>query len=77
MATCLGGRLEWGDVEVQISHLFFLSWSCGLVSQGQMSYLSRFLMWFGSCSSLRINLDESELFPLGCSYLLFSLFVVS
>ncbi|RVW38193.1 LINE-1 reverse transcriptase-like [Vitis vinifera] len=34
-------------------------------SQDQMTYLSWLLMWFQACSSLRINLEKSELIPVG------------
>ena len=30
-----------------------------------MIYLSWLLMWFKACSSLRINLEKSELIPVG------------
>ena len=31
-----------------------------------MKYLSWILMWFEAISRLRINLDKSELIPVGC-----------
>ena len=34
-------------------------------SQDQMTYLSWLLMWFQACSGLRINLEKSELIPVG------------
>ena len=35
-------------------------------SQDRMMYLSWTLMWFEAISRLRINLDKSELIPVGC-----------
>ena len=34
-------------------------------SQDQLTYLSWLLMWFEACSGLRINLEKSELIPMG------------
>ena len=34
-------------------------------SLDQMTYLSWLLMWFEACSGLKINLEKSELIPMG------------
>ena len=34
-------------------------------SSNEMTYLSWLLMWFEACSGLRINLEKSEMIPVG------------
>ena len=51
-----------------MSHLSFaddILVFCG-ASQDRMMYLSWTLTWFEAISGLRINLDKSELIPMGC-----------
>ena len=58
------GRNEGG---VQISHLLFADDTLVFcqASQDQLTYLSWLLMWFEAASGMRINLDKSELIPVG------------
>ncbi|KAJ9700381.1 hypothetical protein PVL29_005939 [Vitis rotundifolia] len=55
-----------GD-EVLVSHLLFANDTLVFreASQDQMAYLSWLLMWFEAISGLRINLDKSEISPVG------------
>ena len=50
-----------------ISHLLFVDDTLVFceASQDQMAYLSWLLMRFEACSGLRINLEKSELIPVG------------
>ena len=50
-----------------VSHLLFANDTLVFceASQDQMAYLSWLLMWFEVISSLRINLDKSEIFSVG------------
>ncbi|RVW23165.1 putative mitochondrial protein [Vitis vinifera] len=58
------GRNEEG---VQISHLLLANDTLVFfqASQDQLTYLSWLLMWFEAVSGLRINLEKSELIPVG------------
>ncbi|WJZ83279.1 hypothetical protein VitviT2T_002974 [Vitis vinifera] len=58
------GRNEGGT---QISHLLFADDTLVFcqASQDQLTYLSWLLMWFEAASGMRINLDKSELIPVG------------
>ncbi|RVW40176.1 LINE-1 retrotransposable element ORF2 protein [Vitis vinifera] len=58
------GRSEEG---VLISHLLFADDTLVFCkpSQDQLTYLSWLLMWFEAASGLRINLEKSELIPIG------------
>ncbi|RVW64332.1 putative ribonuclease H protein [Vitis vinifera] len=58
------GRNEGG---IQISHLLFTADTLVFcqASQDQLTYLSWLLMWFEVASGMRINLDKSELIPVG------------
>ncbi|RVW59539.1 putative ribonuclease H protein [Vitis vinifera] len=58
------GRSEEG---VLISHLLFADDTLVFCkpSQDQLTYLSWLLMWFEAVSGLRINLEKSELIPVG------------
>ncbi|RVX22063.1 putative ribonuclease H protein [Vitis vinifera] len=58
------GRNEGG---IQISHLLFADDTLVFcqASQHQLTYLSWLLMWFEAVSGMRINLDKSELIPVG------------
>ena len=58
-----GGRGEG----MQISHLLFADNTLVFheESSDQMTYLSWLLMWFAACSSLRINLEKSEMILVG------------
>ena len=59
-----GGNAEKG---LEISHLLFVDDTfvfCEVMSS-QMTYLSWLLMWFEAILSLKINLDKSELIPIG------------
>ncbi|WKA01785.1 hypothetical protein VitviT2T_020047 [Vitis vinifera] len=65
MSGCkVKGRNEEG---VQISHLLFADDTLVFfqASQDQLIYLSWLLMWFEAVSGLRINLEKSELIPVG------------
>ena len=52
---------------VQISHLLFADDTLMFcqASQDQLTYLSWLLMWFEAISGLRINLEKSEIIPVG------------
>ena len=52
---------------ILMSHLLFVDDTFVFceASQDQMTYLSWLLMWFEACSYLRINLEKSELIPMG------------
>ena len=52
---------------ILISHLLFVDDTLVFceASQDQISYQSWLLMWFEACSSLRINLEKSELILMG------------
>ena len=56
-----------GGDGVQISHLMFTDDMLVVceASQNQMTYLSWLLRWFEAISRLRINLDKSEILPIG------------
>ncbi|RVW74271.1 hypothetical protein CK203_051040 [Vitis vinifera] len=58
------GRSEEG---VQISHLLFADDTLVFcqASQDQLTYLSWLCMWFEAVSGLRINLEKSDLIPVG------------
>ena len=59
-------RIRGGE-GVQVSHLMFADDTlvfCG-ASKELLLYLSWILMWFEAMSGLRINLDKSELIPVG------------
>ncbi|RVW44335.1 hypothetical protein CK203_071086 [Vitis vinifera] len=58
------GRSEEG---VQISHLLFADDTLVFcqASQDHLTYLSWLLMWFEAVLGLRINLEKSELIPIG------------
>ena len=58
------GRSEEG---VQISHLLFVDDTLVFcqASQDHLTYLSWLLMWFEAMLGLRINLEKSELIPVG------------
>ena len=65
MSDCrVKGRSEEG---VQISHLLFADDTLVFyqVSQDHLTYLSWLLMWFEAVLGLRINLEKSELIPVG------------
>ena len=52
---------------VQISHLLFADDTLVFCEESldQMTYLSWLLMWLEVCSGLKINLEKSELIPVG------------
>ena len=52
---------------LQISHLLFVDDTLVFCeeSSNQMTYLSWLLIWFEACSGLRINLEKSEMIPVG------------
>ncbi|RVW89870.1 putative ribonuclease H protein [Vitis vinifera] len=65
------GWISWikgrsGDGAV-VTHLLFADDTLVFceASQDQMAHLSWLLMWFEAISGLRINLDKSEIFPIG------------
>ena len=67
-----GFLLAWkarsrGGEGVQVSHLLFVDDTLVFygASKKQLLYLSWILMWFEVMSRLRINLDKSELIPVG------------
>ena len=55
------------EERVQISHLLFADDTLVFcqASQDQLTYLSWLLIWFEAVSGLRINLEKSELIPVG------------
>ncbi|WJZ85301.1 hypothetical protein VitviT2T_004846 [Vitis vinifera] len=64
----LGCRVKGRSEErVQISHLLFADDTLVFckASQDHLTYLSWLLMWFEVVSGLRINLEKSELIPVG------------
>ena len=55
------------DVGVEISHLFFVDDTlifCD-TSKENLEHLSWVFMWFEACSELKINLEKTELIPIG------------
>ena len=52
---------------VQISHLLFADDTLVFCEESldQMTNISWLLMWFEACSGLKINLEKSELIPVG------------
>ena len=56
-----------GGEGILISHLLFVDDTLVFCeeSQDQLTYLSWLLMWFESCSGLKVNLEKSELIPMG------------
>ena len=56
-----------GEEGVLISHLLFVDDTLVFckASQDHLTYLSWLLMWFEAMSGLRINLEKSELIPVG------------
>ena len=52
---------------ILISHLLFADDSLVFCeeSHDQLTHLSWLLMWFEACSRLRVNLEKSELIPVG------------
>ena len=58
------GRSEY---EALVSHLLFVDDTLVFcdASQDPMAYLSWLLMWFEAILGLRINLDKSEILPVG------------
>ena len=52
---------------MHISHLLFADDTLVFCedSPDEMTYLSWLLMWFEACSGLRINLEKSEIIPVG------------
>ena len=60
----MGGRAGEG---VEVSHLLFADDTLVFyeVSQDQLSFLCWLLMWFEALSGLKINLEKSELIPVG------------
>ncbi|KAJ9678923.1 hypothetical protein PVL29_020968 [Vitis rotundifolia] len=54
-------------VRAEVSHLLFADDTLVFceASQDQMAHLSWLLMWFEAISGLRINLDKSEILPVG------------
>ena len=65
LSSCsvLGRRGE----EVQVSHLLFANDTLIFceVKEEQLTYLCLLLMWFEPISGLRMNLEKSELIPIG------------
>ena len=58
---------ERHDVGLEVSHLFFANDNlifCD-ASKENLVYLSWLFMWFEACSGLKINLEKSELIPIG------------
>ena len=55
------------DEGILISHLLFADDTLVFCEESldQMTYVSWLLMWFEACSGLRINLEKSELIPVG------------
>ena len=56
-----------GEEGVLISHLLFVDDTLVFckASQDHLTYLNWLLMWFEAVSGLRINLEKSELIPVG------------
>ena len=56
-----------GGEGVKISHLIFADDTLIFckTSEDQITFLSWLLMWFEAISGLKVNLDKSELFPMG------------
>ncbi|WKA05206.1 hypothetical protein VitviT2T_023185 [Vitis vinifera] len=56
-----------GGEGILISHLLFADDTLVFCeeSHDQLTYLSWLLMWFEACSGLRVNLEKSELIPVG------------
>ncbi|RVW92361.1 LINE-1 retrotransposable element ORF2 protein [Vitis vinifera] len=56
-----------GGEGILISHLLFADDTLVFCeeSQDQLTYLSWLLMWFEACSGLKVNLEKSELIPVG------------
>ncbi|KAL6345797.1 hypothetical protein AAG906_017549 [Vitis piasezkii] len=56
-----------GGERILISHLLFADDTLVFCeeSQDQLTYLSWLLMWFEACSGLKVNLEKSELIPVG------------
>ncbi|RVW88908.1 hypothetical protein CK203_045051 [Vitis vinifera] len=56
-----------GGEGILISHLLFTDDTLVFCeeSQDQLTYLSWLLMWFEACSGLKVNLEKSELIPMG------------
>ncbi|RVX10791.1 LINE-1 retrotransposable element ORF2 protein [Vitis vinifera] len=61
----IGGR---EGVGIQVTHLLFADDTLVFCddSQEQVTFLSWLLMWFEATSGLRINLNKSEILPVGC-----------
>ncbi|RVW51067.1 LINE-1 retrotransposable element ORF2 protein [Vitis vinifera] len=61
----IGGR---EGVGIQVTHLLFADDTLVFCddSQEQVAFLSWLLMWFEATSGLRINLNKSEILPVGC-----------
>ncbi|RVW56027.1 putative ribonuclease H protein [Vitis vinifera] len=61
----IGGR---EGVGIQVTHLLFADDTLVFCddSQEQLAFLSWLLMWFEVTSGLRINLNKSEILPVGC-----------
>ena len=52
---------------VEVSHLFFVDDTlifCD-ASKESLEYLSWVFLWFDACSNLKINLEKSDLIPVG------------
>ena len=65
ISTCnVGG---FGREGVKVSHLLFVDDTLVFVKddQNQLTFLSWLLMWFKALSGLKINLEKSELIPIG------------
>ena len=58
---------ERGGVEMSISHLLYIDDTLLFceANKDQLKFLSWILMWFEALSGLRINLNKSEIFPIG------------
>ena len=65
LSPCLVRGRE--DVGVQVFHLLFSDDTLIFceVREEQMTFLCWLLMWFEAISGLRVNLDKSELIPVG------------
>ena len=65
LSSCrIKGRSRYGAL---VSHLLFADDTLVFcdASQDPMAYLSWLLIWFEAISGLRINLDKSEILPVG------------